>query len=468
VGPRYPDDTEGASPGGKALSTTSPRAGTAALAPEKSLLDNQAYKTYVVAILVLGYIFNVIDRGVFGILVQQIKESLQVSDTLMGLVSGFAFALCYSVMGIPIARLADRWSRVNVLALAIGVWSVATALTGAAVNYVSLFFARATTAVGEAGGSPPSHSLISDYFPLSQRATVLAVYAMAVPFGTAIGNYVSGHANLVFGWRMTFVLVGLPGLLVAVLIRLTLKEPPRGYSDGPEAREKRTEAPPFFDVFRFLLTRNSFMHMSVAAALHAVVWYAGSNWNSAFFQRSHGMDTGGAGNYLAIFALIGAIGSFAGGFLSDKISTYYDDKRWYMWVPGIACLIMVPFQFVSYLSSDLGVVVPSFSIMVVLASFFFGPSFAVAQSVATVRMRAVSTSVLLFIQTIIGLTIGPFIVGIISDYLAPSAGSDSLRYGMVIIGLANIWAAFHYFMGSRKYRQDLAETARLNAASRAA
>ncbi|HEU4620087.1 MAG TPA: MFS transporter [Gammaproteobacteria bacterium] len=450
------------------MSTTSPRAEAGAVRQEKSLLDSQAYKTYVLAVLVLGYIFNVIDRGVFGILVQQIKESLQVSDTFMGLVSGTAFAVCYAVMGIPIARLADRWSRVNVLSLAIGVWSVATALTGAAFNHISLFFARATTAVGEAGGSPPSHSLISDYFPLSQRATALAIYAMAVPFGTAIGNFVSGHANLAFGWRMTFVLVGLPGLLVALLIRLTLKETPRGYSDGPEAREKRRDTPPFFEVFRFLLTRNSFMHMSVAAALHSVVWYAGSNWNSAFFQRSHGMDTGGAGNYLAMFALIGAIGSFSGGFLSDKISTRYDDKRWYMWVPGIACVVMVPFQFLSYLSPNMSVVVPSFSIMVVLASFFFGPSFAVAQSVATVRMRAVSTSVLLFIQTIIGLTLGPLLVGLISDYFTPTAGSDSLRYGMVIVGLANIWAAFHYFMGSRKYREDLAETARLNAARSAA
>jgi MFS family permease len=241
---------------------------------------------------------------------------------------------------------------VNVLALAITLWSIATALCGAAFNYLSLFVARSATGVGEAGGSPPSHSLISDYFKSSQRATALAVYAMSVPFGTAIGSYVSGHANVAFGWRTTFFIVGLPGLVVALLVWLTVKEPPRGYSDAPEAKSKQKTAPPFMEVFRFLLTRRSFMHMSLAAALHSVVWYAGSNWNATFFIRSHGMDTGQAGSYLAIFALIGAVGSFAGGFLADRVSTAKDDKRWYMWVPGVACLIMVPFQFVSYLSRE--------------------------------------------------------------------------------------------------------------------
>jgi MFS family permease len=449
--------------GDKPLSTTSQvDSEEAKPAASDQLLDKPSYKAYVVAVLVLGYIFNVVDRGALGIMVEPIKQELQISDTAMGLLTGFAFAVFYSVMGVPIARLADRWSRVNVLALAITLWSIATVLCGAAYNYLTLFLARSATGVGEAGGSPPSHSLISDYFPISQRATALAVYAMAVPIGTSIGSVASGWGNVYFGWRWTFVMVGLPGLLVALLVWLTVKEPPRGYSDGSANTQK--EAPPFLDVFRFLLTRRSFMHMSLAAALHSVVWYAGSNWNAAFFVRSHEMNTGIAGNYLGMFALIGAIGSFAGGFLADRISTRKDDKRWYMWVPGIACVAMVPFQFFSYLSPNLAVVVPSFSIMVVLASMFFGPSFAVAQSVATVRMRAVSTSVLLFIQTIIGLSIGPFLVGLFSDLLQPTAGVSSLRYALVIVGLANIWAAGHYFLGSRTYRDDLVETAKMNAA----
>ena len=446
------------------MSTEAPTDEQASKGTVSPLIDKPPYKTYVVALLVLGYIFNTVDRGALGILVQPIKDELQISDTAMGLLTGLAFSVFYSVMGVPIARLADRWSRVKVLTLAITLWSLATAACGLAWNYASLFVFRSATAVGEAGGTPPSHSLISDYFERNKRGTALAVYAMSVPFGTALGSFVSGNANVYFGWRTTFMIVGLPGLLIALLVLLTLKEPPRGYADGP-GRVVHHEMPPFFEVFRFLLSRRSFMHMSLAAALHAVVWYSGSIWNATFFVRSHGMDTGQAGSYLAIFALIGAIGSFLGGFLSDRFSSRNGDMRWYMWVPGIACIVMVPFQIVAYLAPSMATVVPTFSIMVVLASMFFGPSFAVAQAVATVRMRAVSTSVLLFIQTIIGLTVGPFVVGLISDLLEPRFANNSLRWGLVAIGLVNLWAALHYYLGSGSYREDLAETARLNAAA---
>jgi len=440
------------------LSSTSSSAPAHATAD--STLDNTSYQYYVLVVLVIGYIFNTMDRSVLGILLQPIKEELQLSDAGLAWLTGPAFAVFYSVLGVPIARLADRWSRVNVLAISIAIWTAATALCGAAYNYVSLFIFRCTTGVGEAGGSPPSHSLISDYFAGSKRATALAVYAMAVPFGTAIGSFVSGHSNVSYGWRWTFFIVGAPGLLVALLAWLTIKEPPRGYSDKGKLK---LDTPPFLEVFRFLLTRKSFVHMSIAAAAHSVMWYAGSNWNPSFFVRAHGMNTGVAGNYLASFALIGAIGTFAGGFLADRLSVRYGDRRWYMWVPAIACLTMVPFQFFAYLSPQLSVVVPTFTVMVVLASMFFGPSFAMGQSLATVRMRAMSASVLLFIQNIIGLTAGPWLVGQISNHLGNNG--TSLRYAMVIVGISNIWAAFHYYMGSRTYRQDLEATARLNAAA---
>jgi len=440
------------------LSSTSSSAPARATAD--STLDNTSYQYYVLVVLVIGYIFNTMDRSVLGILLQPIKEELQLSDAGLAWLTGPAFAVFYSVLGVPIARLADRWSRVNVLAISIAIWTAATALCGAAYNYVSLFIFRCTTGVGEAGGSPPSHSLISDYFAGSKRATALAVYAMAVPFGTAIGSFVSGHSNVSYGWRWTFFIVGAPGLLVALLAWLTIKEPPRGYSDKGKLK---LDTPPFLEVFRFLLTRKSFVHMSIAAAAHSVMWYAGSNWNPSFFVRAHGMNTGVAGNYLASFALIGAIGTFAGGFLADRLSVRYGDRRWYMWVPAIACLTMVPFQFFAYLSPQLSVVVPTFTVMVVLASMFFGPSFAMGQSLATVRMRAMSASVLLFIQNIIGLTAGPWLVGQISNHLGNNG--TSLRYAMVIVGISNIWAAFHYYMGSRTYRQDLEATARLNAAA---
>ncbi|HVY65039.1 MAG TPA: MFS transporter [Gammaproteobacteria bacterium] len=446
--------------------TTDAAANRAATAASTTAIDKPAYQYYVLLMLFFGYIFNVIDRSsVLGAVLPSIKKEIAASNFLMGLLGGLAFSVFYSFLGIPLARLADRWSRVNVLALSVALWSAATATCGLAWNYLSLFTSRAFTAIGEAGGSPPSHSLISDYFPRSKRATALAVYAMAVPIGTSIGNALAGWFNVWYGWRMTFVLVGIPGVLFAALIWLTIKEPPRGYSDGPAAKP-RAAAPPFFAVFKFLLARNSFMHMSVAAALHSLVWYSGTTWNTSFFVWRHELNTGQAGNYLAIFSLIGAIGSFAGGYLSDRLSTKHGDPRWYMWVPGIACVVMVPFQVAAYLSHDLGLIVPiTFSMMFLLASMFFGPSFAVAQAVATVRMRAVSASVLLFIQTIIGMTLGPAIVGRLSDVLEPTFGQGAgIAYPMAAIGVVNLWAAVHYVLAARRYREDLAETAKLNAA----
>src|SRR5512143_1347694 len=304
----------GARPSGEeTLSTTTTDAATSGASgtTSETVLDKPAYQYYVLLMLFCGYIFNVIDRSsVLGAVLPSIKKEIAASNFLMGLLGGLAFSVFYSFLGIPLARLADRWSRVNVLALAIALWSAATATCGLAWNYLSLFTSRAFTAVGEAGGSPPSHSLISDYFPLSKRATALAVYAMAVPIGTSIGNALAGWFNVWYGWRTTFALVGIPGVLFAGLIWLTVKEPPRGYSDGPITKP-RAAAPPFFAVFKFLLARNSFMHMSLAAALHSLVWYSGTTWNTSFFVWRHELNTGQAGNYLAIFSLIGAVGSFA-------------------------------------------------------------------------------------------------------------------------------------------------------------
>jgi len=442
-----------------------------------TLFDSTKYKSYVLGVLVAAYILNTVDRGVIGILAPLIRQDLGLSDTQLGLLGGPAFAFFYAFMGIPIARLADRWSRVNVLALAIALWSAATAACGAAFGFVSMLFSRVFVAVGEAGGSPTSHSIISDLFSIKQRATALSIYAMAVPFGAALGSFSVGWFSQFFGWRSAFFVIGVPGIALALLVKLTIKEPPRGYADGPAAAAKPA-APPISDVLSFLIRKKSFIHMSVAAALHAVVWYTGRQWDLEFFRRSHELGQGEAATYIAAFALIGTLGTLAGGYLADKLSRDKNDTRWLMWVPGIACAIMVPIQFIAYLHPSLSFVIPSFVGMVILASMFFGPSFTVAQSLATVRMRAVSTALLLFVQTLIGSGLGPLIVGALSDLLAPIlapavaidandplVGNNSLRYAIVAVGLCNLWAAFHYFVGARSIRADLADTARLNAST---
>jgi predicted MFS family arabinose efflux permease len=297
--------------------------------------------------------------------------------------------------------------------------------------------------------------LISDYFPPGKRATALSIFALGVPLGGMLGNFLGGWGNELFGWRQAFVLTGLPGLAVALLIRFTVREPKRGQADEIPAHVAKANAPPIRDALVYLWHRPSFRHMSLAAALHSVAWYAGSSFNNSFFIRVHHMSTGEAGSWVALLLAIGGIGTLLGGYFADSLSIATGDRRWYMWVPGYATLAMVPFQFSSYLGSSLWVAIPSFSIMLILGSMFFGPSFAMSQGLATLRMRAVATSLVLFAQTLIGLGLGPFLVGVVSDHLRPAVGTHSLAYGLVTVGLVNLWAAVHYFRGARTLRADL-------------
>lgn len=435
--------------------------------PPKNASLTWGQPAYVLLVLMLTYIVNVMDRGVLALLLQSISKEFRLTDGQLGFLASLPFAIFYSTLGIPIAAVADRTSRRGVLAACCALWSVATAACGMAFNFVSLVVGRALTAIGEAGGTPPSHSLISDYFSREERATALSIYAMGVPVGTMAGNLLGGWGNHFFGWRATFLLIGLPGLLVAALVWFTVKEPPRGLSEIG-ASKRIEKALPLWDVVKFLASYSSFRHMSLAAGLHSVVWYAGSQLNAVFFIRSHGMSSGEAGTWLAFFAGVGALGTLVGGLLSDKLSARTGDRRWYMWVPGIATLVMVPFQFVSYLSNDLTLVIPAFFIMISLASMFFGPSFAVSQTLATLRSRAVATSLLLLVQTLVGLGLGPLVAGQLSELFKPHVGEDSFRYGLCVVGMVNLWAAYHYFAGARTIRQNFENTERLNRASQAA
>jgi predicted MFS family arabinose efflux permease len=316
-----------------------------------------AYRIYVLGVLLLTYIVNVMDRGVLASLLHSISVEFELTDGQLGFLASLPFAIFYSTLGIPIAAFADRTVRKNVLAAACALWSAATAACGLAFNFASLIAGRALTAVGEAGGTPPSHSLISDYFSRAGRATALSVYALGVPAGTMLGNLVGGRANDEFGWRMTFAFVGFPGLVIALLVYFTVREPPRGLSEGVATRQIE-KAPPLWSVMKFLASYASFRHMCLAAGLHSVVWYAGSQLNNTFFIRSHGMTATEAGDWVALFAAVGAAGTLIGGLASDRISTKTGDRRWYMWVPGIATIVMVPFQFFAYLSNDLRLVIP--------------------------------------------------------------------------------------------------------------
>jgi predicted MFS family arabinose efflux permease len=412
------------------------------------------YRRYVLGVLMLAYAANIMDRSVLAILLEPIRLEFHATDAQLGVLGGIAFAFFYSFFGIPIAAWADRSSRRDVLALAVAMWSVMTALCGAAGSFLQLLLARIGTGVGEAGGSPPSHSLIADYFAPGQRATALSLYAMAVPVGAMIGVFFGGWGNELYGWRLTFMLLGLPGVLIALLVRFTVAEPERGASEGARPAEA---APGFATSAGYLWRCRSFRHLALAAGLHAIVVYGASQWTASFLLRAHHLGTGEAGTWLALLQGVGLLGTLLGGLLSDALSRRHGDPRWYLWVPGAATLACLPFQLVGYQAAALGVALGCFAVATMLGATFFGPSYSVTQSLAPPRMRAVAASVLLFVQTMVGLGLGPWAVGLISDRLKPALGdARSLGWGLTLVAFLNVWATVHYLRSARSYRADLA------------
>lgn len=412
------------------------------------------YRGYALTLLVVVYVFNFIDRSILGILVQPIKEDLGVSDTMMGFLGGIAFATFYTVLGIPIARLADKGSRVNVIAVSLTLWSGATALCGMALNFWHLLAARIGVAVGEAGGSPPSHSIISDMFPPERRATALAIYALGIPIGTQLGNLGGGWINEAFDWRTAFIVVGLPGVLLALVVRLTLREPARGAAEG--ILPGGDAPPPILEVFRYLWARRSFRYMSLGAALHAFVGYGVGYWIPAMFNRSHGLGTGEMGTALFWLGFASIAGTLLGGYIGDKLGA--KDPRWYVWLPGLATLVSIPFSAFGYLYGEPYVALWVMSVHYFLSAYYLGPTFSMTQGMVGLRMRALAASISLFILNIIGLGLGPQFTGILSDLLRAftDLGADSLRWALVFSLVFNLLSTGLYLTAGRTLKQDLA------------
>jgi MFS family permease len=424
--------------------------------PAARPLFSRAYTQYALALLVVVYVFNFIDRTILTILLEDIRTELDLSDTALGFLSGIAFALFYSTLGVPIARWADRGLRTTIIALACFIWSAMTAVTGLARNFGDLALARIGVGIGEAGCSPPAHSLIADYFPVERRGTALAIYALGIPIGAAFGNLFGGWLGAEFGWRMTFVIVGVPGVALALIVRLTLHEPPRGYSEGLAASGAAAlSADSLRDVLRFMLRQRSFRHMSIGAALHAFYGYGAGAFFPAFMRRVHDFPLAELGAWLAIIGFTaGVLGTYLGGALADRLGV--SDRRWYMWVPALATVAAIPFAFFAYLWPDghgaLLWIVPS----VLAGSMWLGPTFAMTQTLVKVHMRATASAVLLLIVNLIGMGLGPQAVGVLSDLLAPSLGVESLRYALlsVVVSCA-AWSAVHYALAARTLRDDL-------------
>jgi len=423
-------------------------------ADSESARISDAYRRYALALLLIVYVVNFVDRQILSILAEAIRLDLALSDAALGFLGGPAFAAFYTFAGIPIARWADRGNRRSIIALGLFVWSGMTALTSFARTFPQLALARVGVGLGEAACSPPAHSLLSDYYPPEQRGRAFAIYALGIPIGSAIGTLTGGWIKELFGWRTAFLAVGLPGLLLAFVVRLTLREPPRGYSEGRAAGAPARER--LAAVLRFMGRLRSFRHMSLAAALHAFYGYGSSFFAAAFLIRVHGFSEGEVSIWLAsIAAGAGGLGTYLGGWLGDRLGAR--DPRWYMAVPGVSTALGIPFAFGFYLATDGYVALAFAAPAVLLGQMYLGPTFAMSQGLARPHMRALVSAILLFVINLIGLGLGPQSVGIASDALAPRFGVDSLRYallGVVVVGAS--WATVHYALAARTLRQDLA------------
>ena len=416
---------------------------------------SKAYLRYALGLLTLVYVVNFVDRQVLSILQQSIKEDLGVSDLQLGLLTGSAFGIFYATLGVPIARLADRLSRKGVMAICLAIWSGMTALCGTASGFLTLLVYRVGVGVGEAGGSPPAHSMISDYFPPAKRATALGVFSLGVPVGIMIGFLAGGWMDEILGWRTAFVVVGLPGLLVAAVVALTLREPPRGLADGTHtAANDASEQHSVWEVIRFLWRSRSFRHNGIASGLYAFVGYSVTNWVPPFLIRSHGMSSGEVGTALAlIIGLGGGLGIYLGGVLADRMAQR--DERWRMWLPAGAMWLSLPFGFVVYTTDHTALALALFVFPVFLGLLYQAPALALAQSLSTPKMRATAAAVLLFLINIIGLALGPPATGLLSDLLEPRFGDDALRYAILITSLVLTGSGVHFWLASRTLREDL-------------
>jgi MFS family permease len=421
---------------------------------EESAEVSKGYRTYVLSLLTLVYAFNFIDRQIIGILSPFIKDDLGLNDAQLGWLKGIYFALLYTIVGIPIAWLADRYSRVNIITISLTLWSGFTALSGLAGSYTQLALARIGVGIGEAGGSPPSHSIISDLYPKEQRAKALAIYSLGIPFGIMLAFFASafilrgGSAD----WRLVLYSVGLPGILLAVILKLTVKEPKRGGD-----LKKEIEGEPFWSSIKTLLTIRSWWGMCLGISFASFGSYAISAWMIDFFVRAYpGLDI------TSLLITVGIIngtayagGVWIGGALADKWGK--KNRAGYALLPAIALLVGAPAYYISLQVETLNMSLFLLTILLFTSGFYLGPSFALAQTLAPVKLRAMSTALFFFVLNLIALGGGPTFVGIVSKSFAMEFGeTEALRIALSWLAVPYVLAIIAFFWTAKNIPKDWA------------
>jgi MFS family permease len=400
---------------------------------------SSGYRYLVVWLLVVVYTLNFLDRQLVAVLAEPIRKDLHLTDTQLGMLGGIYFAAFYTFFGIPVGWLADRTKRIWIMSGACAMWSLFTMGCGMAGNFLQLAIMRMGVGIGEAGGSPPSYSLISDYFPPKERGTGLAIYSLGVPLGSMLGVAIGAGIAAHYGWRMAFLAVGAPGVLMALVILLVIREPKRGGLDA-YAKDKADHEPPppLLGAVGSFFANRTLLLTAIAAGLSAFVGYAGLNWNTPFLMRVKGMSLGEvAAYYSLVLGITGVIGTFMAGWLADKLSQR--DRRWYAWIPAIAFTITVPFWGLILWAPTWQLALLFIAVPALLNNMYLAPALAVVQNAVPPARRTISGATLLFVLNLVGLGGGPLYVGRISDMAKPEWGDRSLVVGFAalipVIGL---------------------------------
>lgn len=412
---------------------------------------NPAYRAWVLFVLMVVYTFNFIDRQILAILVPYIQAELKFTDSQLGLLGGPAFAIVYSTLAIPIAWLADRMSRVSIVAASLAIWSGFTMLCGAAGSFWALFGARMGVGVGEAGGVAPSYSLVSDYFPKSQRARALAFYSFGVPIGTALGYLFGGLLAEHINWRIAFAIVGGIGVLLAPLLWMTVKDPVRGGFDRAEGATNAApqKAASFGEVWGVLLKKSTFWFLAFGAACSSVYGYGAAFWLPSFFQRSLGMEGSERALYIAGIAFIGGvIGIWFGGWLADRLGGG-KRKAAYALVPAVCFIIAVPLFFLAMNTEDRTQAFLLFLVPQALSLAWLGPVVTAVQHLVPAHMRSTASASFLLINNLVGIGLGIYLLGAVSDYLTPRFAEEALRYSLYVGQWFYALAAILMFLGAR-------------------
>lgn len=430
-----------------------------------------SYRNYAMGLLLLIYVMNFVDRQVVNILAEPIKRELGLLDWQVGAMSGLAFALFYTVLGLPIARAAERGHRPFIIAGALALWSMFTALCGFAQTFTQLLLARIGVGVGEAGCTPPAHSLIVDYVPKEKRASALAFYAMGTPLGGLVGMALGGLIADAYGWRMAFIVCGIPGLLLALIAGLTLVEPRiRASAEDIRVRaQQMRDAKPFREALATLRKKRTFWLVAFAAAIKAFIGYGQAPFAASFFYRNHleevtalgaifGLAPGGfLGLSLGLMAGIGgAIGSFTGGAIADRYGAR--DYRAYVSVPAIASVAVMPIFLFGVLSPSAVIALSSLFFGSVIGTLWYGPVYATAQTIVPPHMRATASAILLFIINLVGLGLGPLAVGALSDTFAIYFGmgeGEGVRWALIVASLTGFIAAALFWMARKSIRDEM-------------